>query len=91
MVAITQTLTLLFGSGVTAPGTGVLLNDNVNLFDPRPGGPNAVDAGKRPVADRGRSARPWDPAESLPDRMSLRQHHGRYTAIRIVSFGVRAP
>ena len=51
MVAITQTLTLIFGSSVTVPGTGVLLNDNMNLFDPRPGGPNAVDSRKRPASN----------------------------------------
>jgi gamma-glutamyltranspeptidase/glutathione hydrolase len=50
MVSITQTLTLIFGSGVTVPGTGVLLNDNMNLFDPRPGQPNSVAPGKRPAS-----------------------------------------
>ena len=51
MVSITQTLTLIFGSVVTVPGTGVLLNDSMNLFDPRPGGPNAVGSGKRPASN----------------------------------------
>jgi gamma-glutamyltranspeptidase/glutathione hydrolase len=51
MVSITQTLTLIFGSVVTVPGTGVLLNDSMNLFDPRPGGPNAVGPGKRPASN----------------------------------------
>jgi gamma-glutamyltranspeptidase/glutathione hydrolase len=51
MVSITQTLTLIFGSAVTVPGTGVLLNDSMNLFDPRPGGPNAVGPGKRPASN----------------------------------------
>ena len=38
MVSLTQTLTLLFGSGIVVPDTGVLLNDSMSLFDPRPGG-----------------------------------------------------
>jgi len=50
MVSLTQTLTLLFGSAVTVPGTGVLLNDSMNLFDPRPGLPNSVAARKRPAS-----------------------------------------
>jgi gamma-glutamyltranspeptidase / glutathione hydrolase len=50
MVAVTQTLTLIFGSAITVPGTGVLLNDNMNLFDPRPGQPNSVGPRKRPAS-----------------------------------------
>ena len=50
MVSLTQTLTLLFGSAVTVPGTGVLLNDNMNLFDPRPGQANSVGPRKRPAS-----------------------------------------
>ena len=50
MVALTQTLTLIFGSAVTAPGTGVLLNDNMNLFDPVPGGANEIRPWKRPAS-----------------------------------------
>jgi gamma-glutamyltranspeptidase/glutathione hydrolase len=50
MVSLTQTLTLIFGSAVTVPGTGVLLNDNMNLFDPVPGGPNEIRPWKRPAS-----------------------------------------
>lgn len=50
MVSLTQTLTLIFGSMVTVPGTGVLLNDNMNLFDPMPGGVNEVQPWKRPAS-----------------------------------------
>lgn len=50
MVSLTQTLTLIFGSVVTVPGTGVLLNDNMNLFDPIPGGPNEIRPWKRPAS-----------------------------------------
>ena len=50
MVSITQTLTLIFGAAVTVPGTGVLLNDNMNLFDPIPGGANEIRPWKRPAS-----------------------------------------
>jgi gamma-glutamyltranspeptidase/glutathione hydrolase len=45
-VSLTQTLGLLFGSAVTVPGTGVLLNDQMVGFDPRPGHLNSVSGGK---------------------------------------------
>lgn len=50
MVSVTQTLTLIFGSAVTVPGTGVLLNDSMNLFDPKPGSANEIQPGKRPAS-----------------------------------------
>jgi gamma-glutamyltranspeptidase/glutathione hydrolase len=50
IVSVTQTLTLLFGSVVTVPGTGILLNDSMNLFDPQPGSANEIQPGKRPAS-----------------------------------------
>ena len=47
MVAATQTLFDIFGSKVTTPGTGMLLNNCMGLFDPRPGRANSVAGGKR--------------------------------------------
>lgn len=60
-VALTQTVNLLFGSGLTAAGTGVVLNDEMDdfsvaidepnafgLVDTR--GANAVAPGKRPLS-----------------------------------------
>ncbi|HUV34478.1 MAG TPA: gamma-glutamyltransferase [Candidatus Desulfaltia sp.] len=47
IVAATQTLFSVFGSCVTAPGTGMLLNNCMGLFDPRPGRANSVAGGKR--------------------------------------------
>jgi gamma-glutamyltranspeptidase/glutathione hydrolase len=47
VVAMTQTLHALFGSKVTVPGTGMLLNNCMWLFDPHPGHPNSIAPGKR--------------------------------------------
>ncbi len=51
LVALTQTLLSLFGSKVLSPRTGVLLNNGVMWFDPRPGRPNALGPGRRPLAN----------------------------------------
>jgi gamma-glutamyltranspeptidase / glutathione hydrolase len=61
-VSVTLTLGNLLGSHVVVPGTGVVLNDMMLLFDPRPGYANSIASGKwqaTPVAptlllDRGR-------------------------------------
>jgi gamma-glutamyltranspeptidase / glutathione hydrolase len=45
-VAVTLTLGNLLGSHVVVPGTGVVLNDMMLLFDPRPGSPNSIASGK---------------------------------------------
>jgi gamma-glutamyltranspeptidase/glutathione hydrolase len=58
--AITTTLNTSFGSGVTIPGTGVVMNNQMDDFSIQPGVPNAfglvgneanaVAAGKRPLS-----------------------------------------
>ncbi|MEK9723177.1 MAG: gamma-glutamyltransferase, partial [Rhodospirillaceae bacterium] len=47
MVALTYTLLSRFGSRVVLPGTGVLMNNSVSYFDPRPGYPTSMEGGKR--------------------------------------------
>ena len=59
-VSNTYTLNFSFGSGLMAPGTGVLLNNEMDDFSAKPGVPNAygllggeanaVAAGKRPLS-----------------------------------------
>jgi gamma-glutamyltranspeptidase/glutathione hydrolase len=47
IVAATQTLNGVFGSCVTVPSNGIILNNCMALFDPRPNRANSVAGGKR--------------------------------------------
>jgi gamma-glutamyltranspeptidase/glutathione hydrolase len=47
MVACTSTLGELFGSGVVARGTGMVLNNGMTWFDPEPGHVNSIAPHKR--------------------------------------------
>lgn len=51
LVSMTNTLLSLFGSKVLSPRSGVLLNNGIMWFDPRPGGPNAITPGARPLCN----------------------------------------
>jgi len=61
-VAVTQTINLPYGSGVVAPGTGIVLNDEMDDFSAKPGAPNAfglvgteanaIAPGKRPLSSQ---------------------------------------
>jgi gamma-glutamyltranspeptidase/glutathione hydrolase len=42
MVALTQTLLSVFGSGVVSPATGLVMNNGIMWFDPEPGRPNSL-------------------------------------------------
>jgi gamma-glutamyltranspeptidase/glutathione hydrolase len=59
-VSVTYTINGFFGAGVVAPGTGFLLNDEMDDFAAKPGAPNmfglrqgeanAIQPGKRPLS-----------------------------------------
>jgi gamma-glutamyltranspeptidase/glutathione hydrolase len=59
-VAVTYTMNNSFGNGITAPGLGFLLNDEMDDFSAKPGTPNmfgviggeanAIQPGKRPLS-----------------------------------------
>ncbi|MGD9845173.1 MAG: gamma-glutamyltransferase [Variibacter sp.] len=51
MVALTQTLLSLFGARTLSPSTGILMNNGVNWFDPRPNTPNGIAPGKRTLSN----------------------------------------
>jgi gamma-glutamyltranspeptidase/glutathione hydrolase len=47
--AVSFTHSVGTGSGVVTPGLGFMHNNNMMAFDPRPGGPNSIAPGKRPI------------------------------------------
>lgn len=64
VVSMTTTLLSSMGSRVVLPGSGVLLNNGVMWFDPRPGQPNSIAPGKRPLTNMSpaimlRDGKPW--------------------------------
>ncbi len=64
IAALTTTLLSSFGSRYVLPGTGILMNNGVMWFDPRPGRPNSIGPGKRALTNMcpvvvARDGRPW--------------------------------
>lgn len=51
MVALTVTLLARFGARIVLPSSGILMNNAINWFDPRPGRPNSLAPGRRPLAN----------------------------------------
>jgi gamma-glutamyltranspeptidase/glutathione hydrolase len=51
VVALTITLLSLFGSKVMLPDTGILMNNGIMWFDPRPDRPNSIQPGRRPLSN----------------------------------------
>jgi gamma-glutamyltranspeptidase / glutathione hydrolase len=64
MVSMTTTLLSSMGSRVVLPTSGILMNNGVMWFDPRPGQPNSIGGGKRPLTNMSpiivsENGRPW--------------------------------
>lgn len=64
IAALTTTLLSSFGSRYVLPGTGILMNNGIMWFDPRPGRPNSIAPGKRALTNMcpvvvSRDGRPW--------------------------------
>ncbi|TQF81131.1 hypothetical protein FK498_05555 [Elioraea sp. Yellowstone] len=51
MVSMTTTLLSSMGSRMVLPRTGILMNNGVFWFDPRPGRPNSIGPAKRPLCN----------------------------------------
>ena len=51
LVALTNTLLSPFGAKVISPRTGILLNNGIMWFDPRPGRPNSIAPAARPLSN----------------------------------------
>src|SRR5437763_1137690 len=51
IAALTTTLLSSFGSRYVLPQTGILMNNGVMWFDPRPGRPNSIAPGKRALTN----------------------------------------
>jgi gamma-glutamyltranspeptidase/glutathione hydrolase len=47
VITMTQTINEIFGAKAIVPGTGLMLNNTMALFDPHPGRPNSIASRKR--------------------------------------------
>ena len=50
MVTVTKSINYFFGSGVTVPGTGFIMNDHMDDFVLKPGHIQSIQPGKRPLS-----------------------------------------
>jgi len=91
--AVSMTHTVCFGSGVVTPGLGFMYNNGMCMFDPRPGQPNSIAPGKRPIAGGGPAILFHDDAVRL---VLGSPHGGRKTSsmahvlMSILEFGLSA-
>ncbi len=49
-VALSQTINYFFGSGLIVPGTGIIMNNEMDDFSTNPTSPNAPEPGKTPLS-----------------------------------------
>jgi gamma-glutamyltranspeptidase/glutathione hydrolase len=70
--AVSMTHTVCYGSGVVTPGLGFIYNNGMCMFDPRPGRPNSIAPGKRPISGGG----PVVVLEQDRVRLALGSPHG---------------
>jgi gamma-glutamyltranspeptidase/glutathione hydrolase len=50
IVAVTKTINYFFGCGVTVPGRGFILNNEMDDFNAKSGTSNSIEPGKRPLS-----------------------------------------
>ena len=90
MVAMTTTLLSSMGSRTVLPKTGILMNNGVMWFDPRPGQPNSIGGGKRPLTNMFPLVlRDGASAVDRGRRVRRAAHHGGGAAARLVRGGFR--
>lgn len=92
-VAATLSINLPFGSGYVVPGTGVLLNNEMDDFSAKPGEPNAyglvgsqanaIEAGKRPLSSMTPTFVEWD------DKVAILGTPGGSRIITMVFLGIQ--
>lgn len=51
MVSLTQTIMSAFGSRIMLPRSGILMNNGMMWFDPRPEGPNSIVGSRKPLCN----------------------------------------
>src|SRR5690625_6136758 len=93
MVATTQTVNLPFGSAFVPPGTGLLLNNEMDDFSAKPGEPNAygligsaanaIEPGKRPLSSMTPTFLEWN------DQVAILGTPGGSRIITMVFLGIQ--
>ncbi len=91
VVVCTQTTGETFGSKVTTPGTGILWNDMMALFSPRPGTANSIAPWKRTLTSTSpvialRDGKPWFAAGAPGGRRIM--NSVQQVVLNVVDFGM---
>lgn len=94
VAALTESIECYFGSGILVPEVGVILNDEMHDFDPRPDRLNSVAPKKRPLSSMAPTIlfRDGRPQMALGSAGGLRIISSvAQTIINIVEFGMTLP